>query len=177
MTIQDLGSIGELVGAIATVATLVYLATQIRHNTRVTRTSSLQSMLDGGRDRMIQPVIMDPGVADFFARGVTSFEGLSSRDQVRFTWYLVEVVLQMQNVWQLHEERIIAAVDYDAWLAYTTAVLCTPGGAVAWSQVSAIVTPTIRAVLTDHLAAHPDHPSLLDLMPVMDVRNWVDGGA
>ena len=30
MTIQDLGSIGELVGAVATVATLLYLAVQIR---------------------------------------------------------------------------------------------------------------------------------------------------
>jgi hypothetical protein len=34
MTIQDLSSIGELIAAIATLATLVYLAAQIRHNTR-----------------------------------------------------------------------------------------------------------------------------------------------
>ena len=33
VTIQDLGSIGEFVAAIATVATLVYLAIQIRSNT------------------------------------------------------------------------------------------------------------------------------------------------
>ena len=32
MTIQELGSIGELIGAIATVATLIYLALQIRQN-------------------------------------------------------------------------------------------------------------------------------------------------
>ena len=35
MTIQDLGSIGELVGAVATVATLIYLAVQIRQNSKV----------------------------------------------------------------------------------------------------------------------------------------------
>jgi hypothetical protein len=34
VTIQDLGSIGEFVAAIATLATLVYLAVQIRQNTR-----------------------------------------------------------------------------------------------------------------------------------------------
>ena len=32
MTIQDLGSLGELIAAIATVATLIYLATQLRQN-------------------------------------------------------------------------------------------------------------------------------------------------
>ena len=31
LTIQELGSIGELVAALATVATLVYLATQVRN--------------------------------------------------------------------------------------------------------------------------------------------------
>ena len=34
MTIQDLGSIGELIAAIATIFTLVYLAFQINQNTR-----------------------------------------------------------------------------------------------------------------------------------------------
>ena len=40
MTIQDLGSIGELVAAIATVATLLYLALQICNNSEVFRTSN-----------------------------------------------------------------------------------------------------------------------------------------
>ena len=37
MSIQDLGSIGELIAALATVATLAYLAVQIRQNTRALR--------------------------------------------------------------------------------------------------------------------------------------------
>jgi hypothetical protein len=37
VTIQDLGSLGELVAAIATVATLIYLATQIRASNRLAR--------------------------------------------------------------------------------------------------------------------------------------------
>jgi len=44
MTIQDLGNIGELVAAIATVATLVYLAIQIRSNTIAVRSAAAQSV-------------------------------------------------------------------------------------------------------------------------------------
>ena len=40
MSLQDIGSIGELVGAIATVATLFYLAVQIRQNTAQLRESA-----------------------------------------------------------------------------------------------------------------------------------------
>jgi len=40
VTIQDLGSIGELLAAIATIATLIYLAAQIRQNTRMLEANS-----------------------------------------------------------------------------------------------------------------------------------------
>src|SRR5262245_46033058 len=44
VTIQDLGSIGELVAAAATVATLAYLAIQVRQNTRALRSSTFQQI-------------------------------------------------------------------------------------------------------------------------------------
>ena len=37
MTIQDLGSIGELVAAMATLGTLIYLALQIRQNSQTVK--------------------------------------------------------------------------------------------------------------------------------------------
>jgi hypothetical protein len=46
LTIQDLGSIGELIAAIATVATLAYLALQIRQNTRAIQGSALRARDD-----------------------------------------------------------------------------------------------------------------------------------
>ena len=46
MTIQDLGSIGELIAAIATVATLLYLAFQIRQNTKTVRASAHHAMTE-----------------------------------------------------------------------------------------------------------------------------------
>ena len=50
MTIEALGSIGELVAAIATIATLFYLATQIRHSSEATRGASQQALLDTSFD-------------------------------------------------------------------------------------------------------------------------------
>ena len=172
MTIQDLGSIGELVGAIATVATLAYLAVQIRHNTRASRISSLQATLDGGRNHTIQPLITTPGHAELFSRGLTSLDSLEPADRVRFTWFVLEAVLQMQNVMQQYDEAILDDSNYEAWLAYTASILRTPGGAEVWPQVAAIVEPTIRNALQEHLASQPDQPSLIELMPVMDTTGW-----
>jgi hypothetical protein len=43
MTVQDLGSIGELIAALATIATLVYLSVQIRQNTRTVKSSIIEA--------------------------------------------------------------------------------------------------------------------------------------
>ncbi len=44
MDVMELGAIGELVGGVAVIATLVYLAAQIRQNTRMMQTTSGQAM-------------------------------------------------------------------------------------------------------------------------------------
>lgn len=46
MTIQDWGSVGELLAAVATVATLGYLAVQVRQNTQSTRAENYAVVLD-----------------------------------------------------------------------------------------------------------------------------------
>ena len=43
MSIQDWGAIGEVVGAIAVLVTLVYLAKQIKHSSEVAMLSVLQA--------------------------------------------------------------------------------------------------------------------------------------
>ena len=46
MNIMELGAIGELVGGIAVIATLVYLALQVRQNTSAIRATSAQAFAD-----------------------------------------------------------------------------------------------------------------------------------
>ena len=45
MTIQDVGSLGELIAAVATIAPLAYLAIQIRQSTTSTRTGIDQEIV------------------------------------------------------------------------------------------------------------------------------------
>ena len=50
MTIQDWGAVGEVVGAVAVVVTLAYLATQIRYARLAASDSSRQGRADGVRE-------------------------------------------------------------------------------------------------------------------------------
>jgi hypothetical protein len=54
MTIFELGAIGEFIGAIAVVATLVYLAVQIKQNTQATRAQIHQARSDQAQEYFFQ---------------------------------------------------------------------------------------------------------------------------
>ena len=170
MTIQDWGSIGEMIGAIATIATLVYLAIQIRGNTIVAETSAVQSMLDGGRDRTAKHISGNPELADIVGRGLSSLDNLDDSERLQLYFFVIEQTLQAQNVMNLHEKNLVSDVDYQAWLDWATAFLRTPGGKALWPEISVVITPDISRVLENELARNPDLPSLLESAPVFDRR-------
>ena len=87
MTIQELGSLGELIAAIATVATLVYLALQIRHNTRALEHAEEREILDDGnlwRSHLIQ----NPEIAELYRKGLLDPNALDPIERLRFRMLL-----------------------------------------------------------------------------------------
>ena len=84
MNWDALGALAELAGAVGVIASLVYLATQIRHNTRagsvdakLTTTGMLSSFVD--------MFITDPALSDLFLRGRESTKDLSPEEYQRFS--------------------------------------------------------------------------------------------
>ena len=51
--LNDLGNLGELVSAIAVVVSLIYLAFQIRENSKQSRISCIQQMLEASREMIL----------------------------------------------------------------------------------------------------------------------------
>ncbi len=78
VTIQDLGSLGELIAAVATVATLVYLALQIRQNTRTLRHAAERAVLEDANSWRTN-LIRDHGVAELYRKGLLD---PNARDEV-----------------------------------------------------------------------------------------------
>lgn len=83
MTIQDLGSLGELIAALATIATLIYLALQIRQNTTATRAASFHAVTDA-RNQVNFSITQDPGMARIFLEGSADRGSLCPEDRLRF---------------------------------------------------------------------------------------------
>ena len=89
MSIQDWGAIGEIVGALAVVASLIYLAVQIRQSTRQI-SLSLESAKLEAFERTIESsnharevLITNPEVTEIFLKGLTDYLSLPPSDKFR----------------------------------------------------------------------------------------------
>jgi hypothetical protein len=166
MSLEDLGNIGEFVAAVAVVVSLIYLAVQIRQNTRSLQAASLQSILSAPREWFFLPHAQNAEISDLFARGLNGLDNLDESEQRRFVHLMLEQCFQMQNVMQLRDRSLLSDGDYDAWLMYTASLFRTPGGSAMWPFLERVITPTIRQCLDDYLKQNPDQPSFLEVMPM-----------
>ena len=66
MNWDAIGAGAEIMGALGVLVTLAYLAIQIRDNTRSLQAASLQSVLDGPRDRYFLPMAQSADMADIY---------------------------------------------------------------------------------------------------------------
>ena len=133
------------------------------------RAQSLQAVLEGYRAYFGTLSISDPTISDIWAKGMTDFEALNASEKRRFFYLIVENAFNTQNAMQLYNNGLCDRVDYDAWLHYTATVIKTPGGQQAWAYLESTITPTVRKVVDDYLAANPDLISYIDLNPFFKV--------
>ena len=118
MTIEEVGAIGELVAAIATVGTLFYLAIQIRQSTKATRAEMLQQ-----HSLSLQSTLLATGSDAQASRvlnaGLRSWDDLSEEEQGQFSlmmsgtfqgfesmFYQHRSGLLQEEMWQSHETRL-----------------------------------------------------------------------
>ena len=84
MTIQEWGAIGEFIGGIAIIVSLVYVGLQIKQNTKATKMSSAHSYLDT-QNGYVGLINQSSSLADVLDRGANDLEALKGGEVVQFS--------------------------------------------------------------------------------------------
>jgi len=139
MNWEALGAIGEIVGAVAVIATLGYLAVQMRQNTiqmresvKVTHLDSLHQTIDSfSRYRHL---LSQPEAADVYVRGLDGYSALDPADQVRFRAIIEEYFFAYAAMFQRLTEGLY---EHSLWIQQArsaASLLLTPGGRDWWEH-------------------------------------------
>ena len=131
MTLQDLGNIGEFVGAIAVIATLIYLTVQIRQNSRSISTSAYNEVLGQTFDLNLR-LAQDSEFSSFLQRGLDG--ELDPKDFPRFSSTMIAVIGIMQRIFILYRQSVVDARDLETAVVFALGILRRPGAKVWWKQ-------------------------------------------
>ena len=112
MNWEAIGAIGEIVGAVAVVLSLVYLAAQIRQNTKQVeeqcRTQRQNSLL-GARSAFTEwrsLVIQDAAIATIWRKGSQSLGHLSDDERTQMDFLLIDFFWAFATLWMQMSEGL-----------------------------------------------------------------------
>jgi hypothetical protein len=133
LDITTLAAWGEFIGGIAVVASLIYLAGQIRLNTKTVRASNFGDLLTVSDER--DNLVADPEMASLYLRGLHDFEGLNMVDQVRFGAVIGHNINAVYRAWNLHRQALL---DDNMWdnQAHSMAVHLRSLGVRQWWEAN-----------------------------------------
>jgi hypothetical protein len=106
MTLQDWGSIGELVGAIAVVITLIYLAKQIRLNTHAMDEGRKLALAQTYQMRSdaLQAMLVEAADSDHIAPIIIKLTGLGYPEDVAALSQLSDEEWRRFRMWQIAQQ-------------------------------------------------------------------------
>ena len=113
MSLEELGGIGEFIGALAVLASLVYLATEIRRNTQATRLATLQSTLSTVQQVFDAPA-GDAELTRIIRLGMVDTSQLNEDEAARLGWWLSSVLRAAENTFVQHQAGML---DDPSWAA------------------------------------------------------------
>ncbi len=150
MTIQDLGSIGELIAAIATVVMLAYLAIQIRQGTTSVRASTVQSAVQFSAG-LLESLYRDPELALLFDRGREDPQSLNDAERARFFYFMLGFVRIAQNTHHQFEQGLMSQDVWDGYRESILLMLENPGSRQWWADNAVRFSVSFRTFLDSEL--------------------------
>ena len=131
--LESLANLGEIIGAIAVVVSLVYLAVQVRQNTRAQQTENFSRALD--RIAAMQATLsQDPATSVIFSKGVADPSELTPKERMQFTWTMYELFGAFEFMFLASKDN---SIPEEVWRRWSSAVAwwLTFPGVQAWWKV------------------------------------------
>ncbi len=150
MDIMELGAIGELVGGVAVIGSLIYVGIQVRGSTREQRFNSMQQATRETAE--VVQFLREPGRTDIWIEGLKDWNALELRDQVSLSAILSHWFRMFE---QLFYQNKAGRVDTDLWAGFERQLrdfVAYPGCQRWWTERGHWYGNTFRAFVATSIA-------------------------
>jgi hypothetical protein len=143
LTLEALGNIGELVGALGVIASLAYLALQIRQNTNAIKASSHHALNDAFSN-FLELLITNRRAARILESGIRGLDALDEDERDTFYSVLALLFNFFENTFVHYQRGLLDEGQWDRWKIAIGWYAGFPGIAVWWQNRSAVFGEEFR---------------------------------
>jgi len=157
MNLNDLANLGQIIGAVAVVISLFYVASQIRQNTNAVRSATVQTVHEHFA-KWYHLVAADDELAKIVANGLRDYTSLSEAERVRFVATFMAFLSYSQNAFLKWRQGLLASPLWLGWELVIMNLVCAPGGKAFWKDRAYMFGDEFRKYIDDDLINREPHP-------------------
>jgi hypothetical protein len=170
MDLDQLASIGEFLGGVGVILSLLYLAFQLRDHSRGLRSESYGRSLDR-LGRMQERFAEDSDFARIYNKGLADPEGLSVEERIRFTWGCTEMFGAFEY---MHYQQMQGDLPEEIWHRWQETIkfwMTFPGMRAWWHCKPSPFSTEFSSFVEDCIREgyQPEHPGVW--------QDWMLSGA
>ena len=126
MNWEAIGAIGEIFGGLSVLITIIYLARQIKQNSRAQNIATYEAAMDG-YNRCQAFVSPDVESASIWRRGAAEPTALNEDEQVRFEMMVRNYANQVYKLLRLYEHGVFPKSEWNRAVDEAKQLFQTPG--------------------------------------------------
>lgn len=130
MNWDSISAIGEVVGALGVILSLIYLARQIRAQNRESRTAAIHELNEAFRNAITS--FQNPDLAEVFSRGKDDFESLPETERLQFISMVQGILRVWEDAYYQSQERRLNDRVWKAMVVQFSGYLSLSGVQRVW---------------------------------------------
>jgi hypothetical protein len=152
--LQTLANLGEFLGGVVVVLSLVYLGYQVRQNTQSLRAENYARALERV-SAMQARLSSEAPLAALFVRGLADANALTREERSQLAWALYEMFGAFEFMFHQFRSGSLPAEVWERWSATLSWWLSLPGVASWWSAKPAPFSSSFSALVDERVRDNP----------------------
>src|ERR1700692_4954131 len=146
VNLETVSAIAQIIAAIGVIASLFYLAAQIRQNTRSQRSVVVDSLTQS-QINLLGPQGTNPDLMRAFAVATEDWYGATEEDRLRAVSMLFTTFKLFENAWFQKRHGTLDREQWEGWDLHIRVYYHRPGVQVWWSDRKAMFAAGCRKYL------------------------------
>ncbi len=130
MTLMEWGAMGELVGGVAIIGSLIYVGLQVKQGTQASRAATSQAFSSQYSELLLRATGAD--FRDVFWRGIRGLEELKGSETASFMAWMASVMRTLESFYYQKKEGTFLAEIFDSWMIQFIDLFDNPGVREYW---------------------------------------------